>query len=176
MEGSGAIGFSHKTATKYMRIARNTHRSADLLEAPSIRAALELLSANVHRRHLTKGQQAMAVALAYPETQQGKKDTSQKNCEVNRESIRQARFIIRHCLEKAEGRNMNSSQKAMAYAKNFPDTKRGMGALSRNQDNEPLTKTEKNNISLARFILKHDPDKADLVRDGHPNWPPVRRH
>ena len=44
----------------------------------------------------------MAVAVAYPETQQGKKDTSQKTCEVSRESIRQARFVLRHCLEKAE--------------------------------------------------------------------------
>lgn len=54
----------------------------------------------------------MAVALAYPESKQGKKDekTSQKNCEVNRESIRQARFVLRHCLEKAEEmlRNVNS--------------------------------------------------------------------
>lgn len=35
-----------------------------------------VLSANVHRRHLTKGQQAMAVALAFPETQQGKRAAS----------------------------------------------------------------------------------------------------
>lgn len=75
----------------------------------------------------------------------------------------------------------------MAYAINFPVGEIGgdrgnryTGSKSRNRDmlenDAPLTKTEKNNIGLARFILRHDPDKADLVRDGHPNWPPVRRH
>ena len=41
---SGAIGFSHKTATKYMNLAANMNRGSYLSEAPSIRAALELLS------------------------------------------------------------------------------------------------------------------------------------
>ena len=41
---SGAIGFSRMTATKYMRLAANINRGLHLPEAPSIRAALELLS------------------------------------------------------------------------------------------------------------------------------------
>ena len=41
---SGAIGFSHKTATKYMNLAANMNHGSYLSEAPSIRAALELLS------------------------------------------------------------------------------------------------------------------------------------
>lgn len=41
---SGAISFSHKTATKYMNLAANMNRGSYLAEAPSIRAALELLS------------------------------------------------------------------------------------------------------------------------------------
>jgi len=41
---SGLIGFSHKTATKYMSLAANMNRDSYLKEAPSIRAALELLS------------------------------------------------------------------------------------------------------------------------------------
>lgn len=41
---SGAIEFSQQTGSKYMRIAANYNRERNLIEAPSIRAALELLS------------------------------------------------------------------------------------------------------------------------------------
>ena len=41
---SGAIGFSHSHATRYMKLASNIARAQHLTEAPSIRAALELLS------------------------------------------------------------------------------------------------------------------------------------
>ena len=41
---SGAIGFSHMTATKYMRLATNINRDLYLPETTSIRAALERLS------------------------------------------------------------------------------------------------------------------------------------
>lgn len=65
-----------------------------------------VLSANVHRRHLTKGQQAMAVAVAYPEKEKGGRG---KNSGLNPEFIgtdpsyiNKARFVLRHCLEKAE--------------------------------------------------------------------------
>lgn len=63
-----------------------------------------VLSANVHRRHLTKGQQAMATALAYPNIEQGKRETSLKIKEVglNAGYISQARFVLRHCRDKAE--------------------------------------------------------------------------
>ncbi|HOW75981.1 MAG TPA: hypothetical protein P5102_04320 [Candidatus Competibacteraceae bacterium] len=57
------------------RLARIPHR---ILESDP---TAYVLSANVHRRHLTKGQQAMATALAYPETRQDKKRTSELNSE-----------------------------------------------------------------------------------------------
>lgn len=53
-----------------------------------------VLSANIHRRHMTKGQRAMAVAMVYPETRQGKKDTSPALGEVGREYLRKARAIL----------------------------------------------------------------------------------
>jgi hypothetical protein len=70
-------------------------------------------------------------------------------------------------------RHLTSSQKAMAFAMMYPETKRGMGSisLSQNCENEKLSAADKNNISRARFILKHDKEKADLVRDGHPDYP-----
>ena len=65
-----------------------------------------VLSANVHRRHLTKGQQAMATALAYPEpTNKGgrgkKSETSIKIIEVSSAYLTQARFVLRNCRDKA---------------------------------------------------------------------------
>lgn len=47
----------------------------------------------------------MAVALAFPETQQGKKRTSSLKKEVTDVSdtqVSRARFVLRHCLDKAE--------------------------------------------------------------------------
>ena len=66
-------------------------------------------SANVHRRHLTKGQQAMATALAYPEATKYKRGgsifSSGKNEDIDAPSaghISKARFVLRHCRDKAE--------------------------------------------------------------------------
>ena len=62
------------------------------------------MSANVHRRHLTKGQQAMAVALAKPESKMGRGSDSAKVASqlgVSGEWLRQARFVLRNCRDKA---------------------------------------------------------------------------
>lgn len=90
--------FSQKTLER----ARYVLRNSPMMEGE--RYPRRCLSTNVHRRHLTKGQQAMAVALAYPNPEQGKRETSLKIKEVgiNAGYISQARFIIRHCLDKAE--------------------------------------------------------------------------
>jgi len=55
-----------------------------------------------------------------------------------------------------QNRDATPGQKAMAFAMQFPSDKRGMGALSRNRDNE-LTKTEKNLLSMARFVCRNNP-------------------
>ncbi len=66
-----------------------------------------VLSANVHRRHLTKGQQAMATALAYPDAikRGGKKDRGQSvlntDCPVSSGYLAHARFVLRNCRDKA---------------------------------------------------------------------------
>lgn len=65
-----------------------------------------VLSANVHRRHLTKGQQAMAVALAYPESKRGRGNVdsakSVLNTDISDSYLKHARFVLRHCRDKAE--------------------------------------------------------------------------
>jgi len=66
-------------------------------------------SANVHRRHLTKGQQAMATALAYPDAKRGgdRKSSFFKKLDEDIDApsaghISKARFVLRHCRDKAE--------------------------------------------------------------------------
>ena len=67
-------------------------------------------------------------------------------------------------------RHLTSSQKAMAYAMLYPDREPGKRTdLLANA--KRLTPTEQVNASRARFILKHAPETAKLVRDGHPNYP-----
>ena len=65
-----------------------------------------VLSANVHRRHLTKGQQAMATALAYPNPEKGGRGKRLKDSNVfegiDGGNLSRARFVLRHCRDKAE--------------------------------------------------------------------------
>ena len=53
-----------------------------------------ILSENINRRHMDKGQRAMAVAMMFPEKRQGKKNTSLKFNEVSSGYIRQARTVL----------------------------------------------------------------------------------
>jgi hypothetical protein len=64
-----------------------------------------ILAANVTRRHLTKGQQAMAYAKAYPEGENPKGGRGKENLPVTgnfrRELLRQARFVLRWTPDQA---------------------------------------------------------------------------
>jgi hypothetical protein len=64
-------------------------------------------SANLERRNLTKGQQAMALAMIYPEPERGRgrKDTGKKVAETAPFSYRrlaEARFILRYAPDLAD--------------------------------------------------------------------------
>ena len=75
-------------------------------------------------------------------------------------------------------RHLTSSQKAMSYAMMYPKGNQGkrtdlLQNCKKSDDND---KIDASAISRARFILKHDPDKAALVRDGHPDYPLSRSY
>jgi hypothetical protein len=60
-----------------------------------------IVSANIYRRHITKGQKALAVALIYPEGTRGRhRDPARENIRENRlfseDRLEQARRIIKH--------------------------------------------------------------------------------
>lgn len=55
-----------------------------------------IASSNLRRRNMTKSQQAMAMAMLYPHSQQGKQnETSAQNAEVKERYLRMARNVLR---------------------------------------------------------------------------------
>jgi hypothetical protein len=57
----------------------------------------------VNRRHMTKGQRAMAVAMISPERQQGKKRTSAETAEgISERRVREARMVLKWAPELAQ--------------------------------------------------------------------------
>jgi hypothetical protein len=54
-----------------------------------------IVSANLARRHLNKGQQALALAMMYPEGQKGKKVVALNN-NFERTRLSQARAVLHH--------------------------------------------------------------------------------
>jgi hypothetical protein len=56
-----------------------------------------ILSVNVHRRHISKSLQAMAVAIAYPEPKRLKRKQmySENTSEISRDLLSKARTVLR---------------------------------------------------------------------------------
>ena len=79
-----------------------------------------VVSANVARRHLTKGQIAMALALIYPEpTNRGgakNRGSIASNLGLSGELVRQARFVIKHKPDSVDGVMIGELGLAAAYA------------------------------------------------------------
>jgi len=63
-------------------------------------ATAYVLSSNINRRHMTKGQRAMATAMIYPDTHQGKR-TSEKISEVSSRYVNMARTVLQHTPDNA---------------------------------------------------------------------------
>jgi len=78
-----------------------------------------ILGVNVNRRHLSNGQQAMAIATAYPEPENGNGGRGRRNREVTAEFsarlVQQARFVLRHAPDIAAKVRPGSSSLGDAY-------------------------------------------------------------
>lgn len=64
-----------------------------------------ILSANISRRHMSKGQRAMATAMVYPEAKMGRGSTDAKvanNLGLSGELVRQARAVLHHAPQLAD--------------------------------------------------------------------------
>jgi hypothetical protein len=103
-----------------LRISKGFAEAADisvgtaktLSEANKVSTALisqaRIVSLNIHRRHLKKGQQAMALAMMYPEPIMGRgkvsrfHETLQVSKGTAQNLISQARTVLRHSVDLAE--------------------------------------------------------------------------
>jgi hypothetical protein len=107
-----------------------------------------ILSVNINRRHLTKGQRAMAVAKLYPESRQGKK-TSVKITEVSSEYVKHARTVLAWLPQIADA--------VLAGNKPLGEAYQEAQRLKEQADAEPQR--------LARLWARAA-DLADLVHEG----------
>ena len=111
-----------------------------------------IMSSNIARRHMTKGQQAMAVAMIYPETQQGKKSTSLKIKEVklvNPGSLSQARAVLAASKESAAA--VLANEKSLTEA--FDEIKEREGSV-RNERSR-MQKLREMRDDLAELVIKN---------------------
>jgi hypothetical protein len=63
-----------------------------------------ILSANIRRRHMAASQAAMAHAMMFPEAKVGrpKKGMESRPLNVNKDSLSQARLVVKWCPEKVK--------------------------------------------------------------------------
>jgi hypothetical protein len=111
-----------------------------------------ILAVNVNRRHLTKGQRAMAVAKLYPEPEhlRRKGSGSIKNIELaSAQYISHARTVLRWLPEIADHVLAGTTPLNEAYAE--------AQRLKEQADAEPLRLTR---------LRQHAPDLAELVDEG----------
>lgn len=114
-------------------------------------AAAYIVSANLERRNLTKGQQAMALAMIYPEPGKGGRGNRQslaENARVSSTRLTQSRSILRHSRALAED--------VLARRISFDE------ALETVE--EERTASQSADIKMAE-LRAESPDLADLVDD-----------
>jgi hypothetical protein len=117
-------------------------------------ATAYVLSANINRRHMTKGQRAMAVAMIYPDDRKGgrgKSDT-RKYAETSQLSMRlvqQARTVLRHTPDATPLVISGALSLDMAY-KNAQD----------------LVRAAEGEQGVMRNLRAKAPDLADQVVEG----------
>jgi hypothetical protein len=92
------------------------------LHRPSLSSRVSLLhgdnlSVNVNRRHLSQGQRTMAVAVAYPEPQEGKRRCSENEQlnSVHKGLLSNARLVLKYAPDWVDGVLDGSKGLAAAY-------------------------------------------------------------
>jgi hypothetical protein len=110
-----------------------------------------IMSANVSRRHLNKGQQAMAVAFAYPDPDKpgrGKKGKAEETSGFSQKRLQQARQVLHH-----------SRELALAV---LGDTIKLDSALAKISEEQKAMKSTEGKLALLR---EEAPDLAELVAE-----------
>jgi hypothetical protein len=133
-----------------------------------------IVSANLNRRNLTKGQQAMALAMIYPEPERGrgKKDDAKKKAEsasFSYRRVKEARLILRQSRDLAESviKGANSLDAALVQVEELRQQASSTEAkLARLQSAAPdlAARVADENITLDEGLAIHNQREADLRR------------
>lgn len=123
--------------------------------AQDVTPAAYIASANLRRRNLTKGQQAMALAMIYPETTPGKRTqgsatTLSVSNKVSTARLSQARLVLRHSADELVPLVLSG---AISFDK----------ALAEIQQRQQAAQSEDEKLSR---LGRTRPDLADKVREG----------
>jgi hypothetical protein len=115
---------------------------------------------------MSKGQRAMAVAMAYPETEQGKQSTSLKIKEVNQGALSQARTVLRVLPELAAKVLAGREPLNLAYEKAVKERgeARTREELVERIEREAPDLVELASISLDEATKQLDERKAEAAR------------
>ena len=127
-----------------------------------------ILSENIHRRHMSKGQQAMAVAMMFPEASKGGRGKRvTKNVMVSTEYMKQARAVLRDASDlvgavmtndKETGKPLETLSSAYAVA---VENKKAA------EDVENQIAREQQERETAIRTLSAHPDDADILEQFH---------
>lgn len=100
-----------------------------------------ILSANVLRRFMTKGQRAMALAMVYPEPEKGGRGKEGKLAkslgEFSGESVRQARAVLAHSPDLARAVVAGAERLSLAYEEVRPDRGESVTEVAREAPAQP---------------------------------------
>jgi hypothetical protein len=119
-----------------------------------------ILSENIMRRHMTKGQRAMAVAMMYPEGQQGKRNLP-KNLGCSTEYIRNARTVIQYAPEYTSP--VLAGAKSLSEAYEEAKHRKNAG----NDDTEKLSWLKDASPDLADKVVEGDLTLAGAIAEHH---------
>jgi hypothetical protein len=127
-----------------------------------------ILRANVLRRHLYKGQRAMAIAMAYPAERGGRGKTSILNMGVSSDYVTKARFVLRYAPDLAAKVMAGSSQLPDAYT-HAAEQKREQEEYERlrGQVRDWLDSIVDVCVKLKANADTPDVDQGDFIREVH---------
>jgi hypothetical protein len=133
-----------------------------------------IVSANLERRNLSKGQQAMARAFIHPEPERGrgKKDAAKKDAETSSFSYRrvqQARLVLRHSPERARAvlagtLPLDAALAAVEAERKQASSDEALRATLQAEAGDLLDMVDEGRLSLDEAIQRLDERKADQAK------------
>ena len=123
-----------------------------------------ILSENIMRRHMTKGQRAMAVAMMYPEgAGRGGKDDENFSLHFHKSYLRQARTVLKYTPEYTDA--VIAGAKSLSEAYEEAKQRKNAG----NDDTDQLEWLKSVSPELADKVIEGDRTLPGAIADYHEN-------